>query len=210
MSKSTVNDISRSRIQNGYGIKTSALSITNVGSAPRLPPSQITPAQYKSEAITISNQVKRRHGPANTSLHMQKNFPETRRLMQPPYGRLSEQETPRELKNISFPPKNDHRTKWERDDKPFTQTNPKWCNEVKEAHEFGTGHRAQLAHRSHKTNVNLIISQQDRNGQPFKAGMHTVFAAYIPSSSPHPLSFFLKFSRYIFIPTVAVSLYEYI
>lgn len=171
MSHSSVNDLSRSRVQNGYGIKTSLLSITNVGSQPRLPPSQITPAQYRSEAITISSQVKRRHGPANASLHLQKNYPETRRLMQPPYGRLSHQQTPRELKNVTFPPKNEsHRTKWEKDEKPFAQTNPKWCEQVKEIQEFGSGHRAQLAHRSHKTNVNLIISQQDSNGQPFKAG----------------------------------------
>mmetsp|Transcript_50870 Transcript_50870/g.65138 ORF Transcript_50870/g.65138 Transcript_50870/m.65138 type:complete len:218 (+) Transcript_50870:116-769(+) len=175
------HDISRRRVQNGYGIPTSTLSITHLGSEPRLPSAQIPLHEYRSEAITISDQVKQRHGPANASLHMQKNFPETRRLMQPPHGRLSEQQTPRTLKDVSFPPHNNHRTKWERDEKPFAQTNPKWCRDITESRNFSDGHRAQLANRSHKTNVNLIISQQDNNGAPFKAGCDLLF----PQNASH-------------------------
>lgn len=135
-----------------------------------LPAKQMSPKSYRQEAMLVSDEVKRRHVPAIRSLHLQKNFPETRKLLQPPQGRLSTFETPRELKDVTFPPHNNHRTKWERDDKSFAETNPRGAAIAHEERHWGDGHRKQLMYRAEEANVNYIISQQDRDGRSFKPG----------------------------------------
>jgi hypothetical protein len=158
------------RVTNGHGISTSVFSVTHLGSHARPPPYQMPVSEYRAEALAVSNNVKRRHGPALANLHYQKSFPETRRMCQPPFGRLSEMETPRELKDVSFPPHNQHKTKWERKDVPFAKSDPGYVKGLVEGRDFGNGHRQALAHRSHQTDVNYIISQQDKNGASFRPG----------------------------------------
>jgi len=162
--------ITKRRVMNGHGITPSLWSTTHLGSMARPVPYQMPLDAYRAEAHSVSEAVKQRHGPAYRSLHLQKSFPETRRLMQPPNGRLTAVETPRELKDVSFPPHNMHRTRWEQDLKPARETNPAYCKAMQDGFNFGHGHRAVLARRANDTNVNYIISQQDRSGQPFRPG----------------------------------------
>jgi len=165
----------RRRVMNGHGINTSVFSITHLGSHSRPPPYQMPLSDYRAEAVAVSDEVKRRHGPALRNCHLQKSFPETRRMCQPPYGRLSEMKTPRELKDVSFPPHNQHRTKWERNDVPFKKSDPGYVRELVQGRDFSDGHRQALAHRSHQTDVNHIISQKDKNGAPFRPGSDLLF-----------------------------------
>ena len=159
-----------SKKMNGYGVKTSSLSITHLGAAPKPPPYQMSSNDYRAEANSVSDEVKRRHGPANRSLHLQKNFPETRRLMQPPYGRLAVMETPREFKDVSFPPHNMHKTKWDRDDQPFEKSDPQWSSKIVRERDWAVNNRRELMKRSEDATVNHIIAQQDKSGAPFKPG----------------------------------------
>lgn len=169
------------RVMNGYGINTSKLSITHIGTEPRAVRYQMTAEQYRNEAIGVGEETKRRHGPANRSPHLQQTFPVTRRLLQPPHGRMCSGETPRELKDVTFPPHNNHRTKWEKDEKPFSQIDPAWCQTVVSEKKFGTGNLKQLLRRNEATNVNYIIAQRDRDGNAFKAGTDTLF----PQNASH-------------------------
>ncbi len=171
MANSSNRDPTR-RVVNGYGITTSLQSITQLGANEHASASL---AQYKAGAIAAEAAVKQKHGPAIRSLHMQKNYPETRRLMQPPYGRLAVAETPRELKDVSFPPTNMHATKWDRHDKPFSETHPERSKQLATDLNWGNGHRKQLLEKAQTTNVNYIIKQKDSSGQPFKAGSDTLF-----------------------------------
>jgi len=165
-------DITKRRLTNGHGITTSLWSASHIGAEPRPVPFQMPLSQYRAEAKRVSDDVKRRHDPSVRNMHLQKNYPETRKLLQPPRGSLTNYETPRELKgeNVSFPPHNMHRTKWDRDGKPAAQTQPRWCKAADQGFQFTHGHRNQLARRNNDANVNYIIAQHDRSGQPFKRG----------------------------------------
>jgi len=167
-------DITKRRLTNGHGITTSLWSASHIGAEPRPVPFQMPLSQYRAEAKRVSDDVKRRHDPSVRNMHLQKNYPETRKLLQPPRGSLTNYETPRELKgdNVPFPPHNMHRTKWDRNDKPAAQTQSKWCKAADDGFQFTHGHRNQLARRNNDANVNYIIAQHDRSGQPFRRGKH--------------------------------------
>ena len=175
-SRSNASDVTKRRVMNGHGIRTSLWSTTHLGGEDSNKiPYQMPIEAYRAEASQVSMTVKQQHGPALRSKHMQKAFPETRRLMQPPHGRLAALQTPRELKDVTFPPHNMHRTRWERDDKPASATNPEWCRSVASGHRFGDGHRKALTKKANDTSVNYIISQQDKSGKPFRPGFDLLF-----------------------------------
>lgn len=215
-------DITKRRLTNGHGITTSLWSASHIGAEPRPVPFQMPLSQYRAEAKRVSDDVKRRHDPSVRNMHLQKNYPETRKLLQPPRGSLTNYETPRELKgdNVPFPPHNMHRTKWDRNDKPAAQTQPKWCKAADDGFQFTHGHRNQLARRNNDANVNYIIAQHDRSGQPFKRGKYSFvdyFACSLSvdwalrvallsrNSFPCPISHLHVISFYSFFSSFSIS-----
>lgn len=192
-------DLTKRRLTNGHGITTSLWSASHIGAEPRPVPFQMPRAAYRAEAMRVSDAVKRRHDPSVRNMHLQKNYPETRRLLQPPHGAGTHYETPRALKgasNLSFPPHNLHQTKWDRNDVPAAQTQPGWCQAVGAGVQFTHGHRNQLTRKNNDANVNYIIAQRDRDGQPFKRGVPFLCAiSDLPCNGVSALLLFFFFSR---------------
>jgi hypothetical protein len=97
-------DVTQGRVYNGYGIKTSKLSVTNIGQY-NLETDAISKReavlreQMKSSALAEIERSKANH-PSKMNLHMQKHYPET--LSRLKNGELTRLRTPSGLKKFTW------------------------------------------------------------------------------------------------------------
>eukprot|EP00520_Triparma_pacifica_P010386 CAMPEP_0118659946 /NCGR_PEP_ID=MMETSP0785-20121206/15392_1 /TAXON_ID=91992 /ORGANISM="Bolidomonas pacifica, Strain CCMP 1866" /LENGTH=226 /DNA_ID=CAMNT_0006553103 /DNA_START=45 /DNA_END=722 /DNA_ORIENTATION=- len=97
-------DVTQGKVYNGYGMRTSKLSITNIGQynleADAISKREnILREQMKASALTEIQRSKANH-PSKLNLHMQKHYPET--LSRLKNGALTRLRTPSELKEFTW------------------------------------------------------------------------------------------------------------
>ena len=94
-----MDDITKARVRNGYGITTSRYSISELGYDDKTSDAVASRPKPPSNVHVYS----KLHYPSLRSPHLQVCYPETVAKLQPPFGQLTRKETPSELKRFSGP-----------------------------------------------------------------------------------------------------------
>lgn len=108
-------DITKARVVNGYGIRTSMYSISELGYDDKA-----SAAVSRPKPAANTHVYSKLHYPSLRSPHLQVCYPETVAKLQPPFGQLTRKETPSELKRFSGPV----RTRGMRAEEPFEREFP--------------------------------------------------------------------------------------
>lgn len=132
----------RERVRNGYGITTSALSITHVGLIDgRAQEAQAKELQQQAACVRAAHNAtergKQQHNPSRRNLHMQQFYPETKSRLQAGPQLI----TPRELKDVTFPSSS---VQSRRLPTPMAVSNPSWCSTVRDERNINRRHHDHL------------------------------------------------------------------
>ena len=129
-------------MRNGYGITTSALSITHVGLIDgRAQEAQAKELQQQAACVRAAHNAtergKQQHNPSRRNLHMQQFYPETKSRLQAGPQLI----TPRELKDVTFPSSS---VQSRRLPTPMAVSNPSWCSTVRDERNINRRHHDHL------------------------------------------------------------------
>ena len=117
-SNRTTPDITKAREVNGYGIRTSMYSITQIGRNDASTSATSGRPKPPKESMLYG----KLHNGSRKNIHMQVHYPETISLLQPPRGDVSRKELPHNL--IAFGHPDMYKTRFTSSDMPFSKEYP--------------------------------------------------------------------------------------